>query len=567
MKIIIILIELLIHFPLFLNAQATGEWRKMELTEETLHFLLSNNYSFGGIVNPTAKPPKGFNRAYYLAGLSGEYRYFGNISLAEGESVVVCRCDNSELLNIEQNVNKERTPYLIKLSSCNLHNEVITKENGWKESFSDITVLSDYIQVSKGTEYAPHSLGDYRLTIYHYDKDKNFLDITSWFTLKEPFISLGDYVRIGIRKRSLSKITPMQVKKQDISFDGDTDKMLRLNIGNRSHGDSLHLVFEDEFNFYDSTKWEIFDSFNPSFSLDCGAAPYRSKNVFVSNGNLVIRAQKEKSVLDNIRYHYTTGLVDSKGKFNINSGRVDIRMKADYCPDFNAGLWLNPQFGRWPEGQEIDIVEITKENYASGALHYTHAASFMNTGKPVSDDVVVKPFTGKANLLDWHVWSCEWNNYQIRFYCDNILYGIVNSSEIRPDIPFDKSAKYLVLSYGLHNSEKKRLQSYRMYIDWVRVYSNNDENKLSNLYNQIVLDYDMQHPLTMKKNEWRGIYPTLSYNDGSAMSKLELKIIKDDDNILSLGNTNMVIYSHGVGSATCEVIGNGMSKQFRVVVQ
>ena len=553
------------------SAQSDIQWKMMSLTEESLAFLKNNDYSFCGVATPETSPERNEEKVYYLAALPGDYLHFGNIALSGNEKAIIYKLEIAQdgrlkkLYNasLESNAKKDSQ---IKLSSFSLKNLVITSENEWKAKYSDITVLSDFIPVYKGMAYSPQSLGDYRLTIYHYDKEKQFIDITSWFTLEGPFIALGDYMVVGIRKNPLSKITPDDVKKQNITFYTDQHLLTRLNIGDNRYNDSLQLVFEDNFDFFDYTKWEKYESSNPSFGFGYGAAPYKANNISIEDGQLVIEAKREYNLMSGKQYLFTTGLVDSKDRFVINSGRVDIRMKVDYCPGSNAGLWINPQFGRWPEGQEIDVVEITKKEYAAGALHYTSHVSFNNTGKPVSDDVIIKPYAGLSNLSDWHLWSCEWDRKTIKYYCDNILYGIIDSNDIEPDIPFDKSAKYLVFSYGLAETDKKRDASYKMTIDWIRVYSAENYH-LYESNNEILIDYDMEKPLIMHPNEWRGLYPMLKYYDGNALAKVKLKIIQDDNHILSTGSSNMVLYSHGKGPAVCEISTRKISKRFKVVVE
>lgn len=555
-----------------LCAQSDAVWKKMNITEESYAIVEKGNYSFCGIATPSTVPKRDGRRVYYLAVLSGDYSHFGNIVLADNEKAIIYKeCDMKEDVlsqGYPNNSEAEDCNYqIIDLSAYNLQNRVLTSENEWKEKYSDITVLSDYIPVRKGMEYIPQSLGDFRLTIYHYDKNRKFVDITSWYTLNGPFVALGDYVRIGIRKKPQCQISPDDVRMAEIFLETDQHKLARLNISNDFSSDSLLLVLEDDFSTFDKTVWEKFDSANPSFELAYGAAPFRQNNVNVKDGALILEAKRTSNTFRGQKFSYTTGLVVSKDRFVINSGRVDVRMKVDCCPVSNAGLWLNPQFGRWPEGQEIDIVEITKMNYAAGSLHYTTHASFLNTGKAVPDDVITKPYAGIADLSDWHVWSCEWDSKTIKYYCDNILYGVITASEIEPDIPFDKSARYLVFSYGLAETQKKRKASYQMMIDWVRVYSvDNHSHLFHDDNNEIFLDYGMDNALIMHPNEWRGLYPKLKYYDGNTLSKLKLKIIQDDNHILSMGNTNMVLYSHGIGSAICEVSFRNLSKRFRVVV-
>lgn len=564
MKRCICILKLIFFLFLPVNGQEKIQWKKRNLTEETLSFLINGNYRFAGVANIETFPDRNVESTYYLAAMPGKYVGFGNIKLGKGELCVIYNKQADRSLQHTTMSKYNAAINTVELSQGLLRNAVITQESGWNESFSDITVMSDYLAVIQGVEYIPINLGNYRLTIYHYDANRKFIDISSWYSLNGPFIALGDYVKMGVRNMPLKRITPKEVSKQNIRLIYDPHRLAKLNLERKKETEKANIIFFDDFTEFDSTKWERYDSSNPPFALDFGKAPFLPHNVTVSNGCLVIEARKGNCEVGGKCFPYSTGMVDTRGKFALMSGRVDIRMRAEYCSGFNAGLWLNPQFGRWPEGQEIDIVEITKRNYAAGSLHYTKWPSFTNTRSAVHDDVITKPYDGKIDLSDWHVWGCEWDADEIRYYCDNVLHGIIKKEEVLPDISFDKSARYILLSYGMGASEFLK-DSYKMHIDWVRVYSSDKETMSPE--NDIVLEYDMEHPLVMKPNEWRGIYPRLAVADGTKMATLKLKILQGDGDIISTGSSNMVLFSKSKGTAICEISGCGMHKSFRVVVE
>jgi beta-glucanase (GH16 family) len=127
---------------------------------------------------------------------------------------------------------------------------------------------------------------------------------------------------------------------------------------------NYQLVWEDQFNgnSLDPTKWNTENRVgiwntggNSEFQH------YKNENVTVGddgNGNncLIITAKEESFG----GYHYTSGRVNTRGKFAFRRGKLEASIK---IPDLANGLW--PAFWTlgytpigWPDCGEIDVLEM-----------------------------------------------------------------------------------------------------------------------------------------------------------------------------------------------------------------
>nr|HPR62491.1 glycoside hydrolase family 16 protein [Prolixibacteraceae bacterium] len=138
----------------------------------------------------------------------------------------------------------------------------------------------------------------------------------------------------------------------------------QIILSMNSFAQNYQLVWEDQFNgnSLDSTKWNTENQVgiwntggNSEFQH------YKSENVTVGddgNGNncLIITAKEEQFG----GYHYTSGRVNTRGKFAFRRGKLEASIK---IPDLANGLW--PAFWTlgytpvgWPDCGEIDVLEM-----------------------------------------------------------------------------------------------------------------------------------------------------------------------------------------------------------------
>ena len=138
---------------------------------------------------------------------------------------------------------------------------------------------------------------------------------------------------------------------------------------------TFSLVWSDEFNgtSLDPANW-THDVGNGCPSL-CGWGNnelqyYRTQNVTVSGGNLVLTAKAESYA----GYSFTSGKVHSRGKQSFLYGRVEMRAQIPTGGGMWPAFWMMPQddaYGGWAASGEIDIMESSNATTSvGGALHY-----------------------------------------------------------------------------------------------------------------------------------------------------------------------------------------------------
>lgn len=240
------------------------------------------------------------------------------------------------------------------------------------------------------------------------------------------------------------------------------------------------LVWSDEFNGkkLDSKKWNVLlreDSKHNELQY------YLPDEAYVEKGSLRLRSQ----VRDYGARHYTSGRVDTSGKFSPTYGRFEIRARLPGGKGLWPAHWLYPQNRDWereyimtqavtngnermipeyrPWYTEIDIMEFLghEPKVVYGTLHYYTFAGQKRTSSGT--------WRGDVDYTkDFHVYALEWEPDAIRWYLDDKL--IHTSTNGVPHTPH-----YLILNTavgGAWPGNPDDTTSFPQYhdIDYVRVY-------------------------------------------------------------------------------------------------
>ena len=143
-------------------------------------------------------------------------------------------------------------------------------------------------------------------------------------------------------------------------------------------------------------------------------------NVQVKDSVLCIRAVKEA-------VHgcgYTSARLKTRGRdgrtlFATTYGRIEFRAKVPWGKGLWPALWMLPvddRYGGWAASGEIDLMEIVGEqpHEVLNSLHY--GSSFPK--RTLHTHVHALPHG--STVADWHVYACEWEPGEIRFYVDEV---------------------------------------------------------------------------------------------------------------------------------------------------
>jgi beta-glucanase (GH16 family) len=202
-----------------------------------------------------------------------------------------------------------------------------------------------------------------------------------------------------------------------------------------------NLVWNDEFSgtSLDLTKWnyEVDCWGGGNGELQCYTA--RPANSYVQDGKLYIVAKPERytgsaagctnnneNSCGNTKDYTSAKLTtrhDPKGSWKY--GRMEIRAKIPKGPFLWPAIWMLPTdsvYGQWAASGEIDIME-------SMGQDTTHIVSTLHYGSPYPNNVHYG--SGFLNFgydfsADFHTYTLEWEEKEMRFYVDNTLYFTVN---------------------------------------------------------------------------------------------------------------------------------------------
>ncbi|GEM_PF-2416315 len=191
------------------------------------------------------------------------------------------------------------------------------------------------------------------------------------------------------------------------------------------------LTFSDEFtgaaNTYpDPAKWNVEVNGNPP-NAEAEAYVKNTANVSLNgSGQLELTALKQASG----GKQYTSGKINSSGKFMQTYGRWEARIKLPAGTGFWPAFWMlggNNGCGGWPSCGEIDIIENRGRlpMVSSSAMHGPGYSG--NT--PIAHTYNLPK--GTESFFDgYHLFAMEWTPTQVKFYVDTTLHYTVNKTDI-----------------------------------------------------------------------------------------------------------------------------------------
>ncbi len=216
------------------------------------------------------------------------------------------------------------------------------------------------------------------------------------------------------------------------------------------------LVWHDEFNGneLDTTKWTAEDA---ALEKNHEAQYYTPEDVYMHDGVLTLRSQKRAMK----GRPYTSGLVETRGKFATVYGRFEVRATLPKGQGIWPAHWLMPDNNSWPP--EIDIMELL--GHYPNKIFMTNHFVGPSGGYRAHGEVYVGPDFSK----DFHVFAVEWEPNEIRWYVDGKLRFSTN--ENIPHVPMRIILNTAVGGDWPGYPTKKTIFPQYHDIDYVRVYA------------------------------------------------------------------------------------------------
>lgn len=232
------------------------------------------------------------------------------------------------------------------------------------------------------------------------------------------------------------------------------------------------LIFADEFNLPDGSSpdtavWRVRDR---AGDLSARWVSKSRRVAYIQDGNLVCRAIPNYYEPEDTAT-MLTGAIDTKGKFAVKYGRVEVRMKTNVKKGNFPAAWMRPlDNGRPYSYAEIDIFEsFGRDSVARQTVHSQR--SFMKKNVPQWK------FITKTDVTKWHVYAVEWDARQLKFYVDGKLSGLYEKLPLQDTVNegqwnFDR-AFFLILNQSVSGNgwnDPDVNATYETRFDWIRVY-------------------------------------------------------------------------------------------------
>lgn len=228
------------------------------------------------------------------------------------------------------------------------------------------------------------------------------------------------------------------------------------------------ILYQDTFNSFDYGKWSKSFPWGKLFANHPNTY-YPHGNVWISNGELVLKATANNTEANGIVYNWQGAAVNSHQKMFRGPGtRLRARIKAPFRNGINSAFWMIASDRVWPP--EIDIFEFPGAQSDNGkkvrmALHY---------GTNSNPQQRKKTWTASSALTG------SYHNYEIRWFSGSKavewwINGVKRASEYNNTYTPNENM-YAVISVSVNNDPNwhgtpanSGWNSY-MYVKWFEWY-------------------------------------------------------------------------------------------------
>ena len=253
-----------------------------------------------------------------------------------------------------------------------------------------------------------------------------------------------------------------------------------LAFGTGSAYGGWQLVWSDEFTNADGsspdpTKWgyDIGNGDNGWGNAQLEYDTSRTNNIRIQGGNLVIEADQESYG----GFDYTSGRMNTKGKWSWTYGRIEARIKIPRGQGIWPAFWMlgaNIDPVGWPTCGEIDIMENIGKTSDQGTDHGTMHGPGYSGGNGIGGTYTLP---GGAKLSDdFHIYAIEWTTNQIKWYLDNNLFFTATPASLPAGTTWVFTApQFIILNVAVGGywpgyPDGTTVFPQQMLVDYVHVY-------------------------------------------------------------------------------------------------
>lgn len=169
--------------------------------------------------------------------------------------------------------------------------------------------------------------------------------------------------------------------------------------------------------------------------------------------------------------YYTSGEI--VGKFPVEYGYIESRIKLPYGYDFFPGFWTAKDNPSDSNGNEIDIFEMTPYQHWGLPLNDRIATCNMHSCYGCVEPDFHKEIALSSSYTNYHTYAVEWNPSRIIWYYDNEIVRI-EQNELDINGPVHLLLNLALTPQGLNASQTTYPAD--MYVDYVRWYQLNNSD-------------------------------------------------------------------------------------------
>lgn len=197
---------------------------------------------------------------------------------------------------------------------------------------------------------------------------------------------------------------------------------------------------------------------------------YTLSNTFLKEGLLAIEARK------NSNGTYSSARMITADKVNCKYGRIDIRAKLPEGQGLWPALWMlgsNFFTTGWPACGEIDIVELIGSQ--PNLIHATAHWGSQGSSTSISHTNTRALSGGEKFSDEFHVYSLEWEEDNVRWYIDDVLYHQMTRATVgNSNYPFNQEFFFIMnVAVGGNwpgSPSDNTIFPQRMFVDYIRVF-------------------------------------------------------------------------------------------------
>ncbi|GMV27219.1 MAG: hypothetical protein AMXMBFR58_32500 [Phycisphaerae bacterium] len=214
-------------------------------------------------------------------------------------------------------------------------------------------------------------------------------------------------------------------------------------------------VWSDEFSgtSLDGSKWR---AENAALVKNNEQQYYHPSHVTVADGFMTIKSSNTPMG----GRPYTSGLIETKGRFNQQFGRIEMRARLPRTKGMWPAFWMLPASNQWPP--EIDIMELL--GHQPNKVYMTHHWGTWPNVQSEGDS-----YTGPDFSADFHTFRADWYPDRIEYYIDDVMRA--KHEQAIPAEPFFIIINTAVGGDWPGNPDVTTVFPQFFVVDYVRVYS------------------------------------------------------------------------------------------------